>query len=70
MSNAFSPSLPWSLPLTLDPGQRGADAERRRQARQWSSDELFGNQRCVEIRHGEQIYRLQVTALGKLILTK
>jgi hemin uptake protein HemP len=35
-----------------------------------SSHSLLGSEREVEIEHGEQLYRLRVTALGKLILTK
>jgi hemin uptake protein HemP len=31
---------------------------------------LLAGAREVRIRHGDAIYRLQVTALGKLILTK
>lgn len=34
------------------------------------SREIFGEKRSVWIRHGDQIYRLQVTQQGKLILTK
>jgi hemin uptake protein HemP len=35
-----------------------------------SSRELLGNDRLVIIRHDKDHYRLQVTATGKLILTK
>lgn len=35
-----------------------------------SSHALLGNGREVEIVHGTQLYRLRLTALGKLILTK
>lgn len=31
---------------------------------------LFAGSREVEIAHGDTLYRLKVTALGKLILTK
>ncbi len=34
------------------------------------SQELFAGASQVEIQHGEAIYRLRITALGKLILTK
>jgi len=34
------------------------------------SQELFAGASQVEIQHGESIYRLRITALGKLILTK
>lgn len=36
----------------------------------WSSERLLAGQRQAEIRHGDQVYRLKLTALGKLILTK
>jgi hemin uptake protein HemP len=36
----------------------------------WRSSELLGSAREVAIEHGGQIYRLRLTALGKLILTK
>jgi hemin uptake protein HemP len=35
-----------------------------------NSQELFQSEREVRIRHGDQTYRLRVTALNKLILTK
>jgi hemin uptake protein HemP len=34
------------------------------------SQELFQKEREVKIRHGDQTYRLRLTALNKLILTK
>jgi hemin uptake protein HemP len=34
------------------------------------SRDLFGSDRLVIIRHEQEDYRLQVTATGKLILTK
>lgn len=34
------------------------------------SQELFQKEREVKIRHGDQIYRLRLTGLNKLILTK
>jgi hemin uptake protein HemP len=34
------------------------------------SQELFAGSSQVDIQHGEAIYRLRITALGKLILTK
>jgi hemin uptake protein HemP len=39
-------------------------------ARRISSHALMGNGREVEILHGTQLYRLRLTSLGKLILTK
>lgn len=35
-----------------------------------SSQSLLGGQREIEIDHGGAVYRLRVTSLGKLILTK
>lgn len=40
--------------------------ERRRLA----SEKLFDGRTEIEIAHGDAIYRLRVTSLGKLILTK
>jgi len=37
---------------------------------QLSSQELLQGRRMVEIRHNGEVYRLQATRLGKLILTK
>ena len=48
------------------PGQAPATSS----ARRWRSAELFGLAREVEIEHGQAVYRLRLTALGKLILTK
>jgi hemin uptake protein HemP len=39
-------------------------------ARRWHSAELFGSEQEVEIEHGQAVYRLCRTSLGKLILTK
>jgi hemin uptake protein HemP len=38
--------------------------------RRINSSELLGSAQEVEISHTGQIYRLRLTALGKLILTK
>jgi len=35
-----------------------------------NSQDLLGRHRELEIDHGGQIYRLRLTSLGKLILTK
>lgn len=35
-----------------------------------TSLELLANQREIEIEHAGQLYRLRLTSLGKLILTK
>lgn len=39
-------------------------------ARRWRSAELFGPLHEIEIEHGHAVYRLRLTSLGKLILTK
>jgi len=36
----------------------------------WQSRQLFGPHAEVTIAHGDAVYRLRITALGKLILTK
>lgn len=38
--------------------------------RRWSSVQLLGDQHEIEIAHADSVYRLRVTSLGKLILTK
>lgn len=48
---------PWLLPTPSVP-------------RRLSSDSLLGGGREVEIEHQGAIYRLKITSLGKLILTK
>jgi hemin uptake protein HemP len=45
---------------------RPADTPTRR----LSSAELLGSARELEISHGDALYRLRLTSLGKLILTK
>jgi hemin uptake protein HemP len=49
-----------------------AEAPVRRESvrRQLSSDQLFAGLTEIEIQHGDAVYRLRRTALGKLILTK
>jgi hemin uptake protein HemP len=39
-------------------------------SQRWRSAELFGSAQEIEIEHGQAVYRLRLTALGKLILTK
>lgn len=39
-------------------------------ARRLRSAELFGPEQEIEIEHGQAVYRLRLTSLGKLILTK
>ena len=68
-----TPSLPPAAraapPAEVTPSQEpplAPGAPRRR----WSSQALLGEAREVEIEHGGQLYRLRLTSLGKLILTK
>ena len=49
--------------------QPGGAAEADRPA-PLSSDDLLRGRRLVEIAHNGEVYRLQATRLGKLILTK
>ena len=48
------------------------EAQRRIAVRDGAIDsqELFQTEREVKIRHGDQTYRLRLTGLNKLILTK
>jgi hemin uptake protein HemP len=48
----------------------GSDAAKPKGPQRFSSKELFGGECEIEIEHGDVLYRLRVTALGKLILTK
>ena len=50
----------------------GSDPERQIEVRAGTinSQELFQTEREVKIRHGDQTYRLRLTGLNKLILTK
>lgn len=57
---AVPPVKPPALPAT----RSGAGSRR------WRSAELFGQASEVEIEHGQAVYRLRRTSLGKLILTK
>ncbi|WP_430765593.1 hemin uptake protein HemP [Roseateles flavus] len=52
-----------SPPLTVD--RAAGPAPRRLQSR-----DLLGQDRELEIEHAGQLYRLRLTQLGKLILTK
>ena len=47
-----------------------ADESTSKNAREWTSEQLFGRAQQIEIRHEGQLYRLRRTKLGKLILTK
>jgi len=51
-------------------GSSRPDATPLPERRRVSSQALLGNEREVEIEHSGQLYRLRLTSLGKLILTK
>jgi hemin uptake protein HemP len=60
------PLPPASRPqAALRPGQEPALPRVR-----WASSTLLAGGREVEIEHDQVVYRLQLTSLGKLILTK
>ena len=48
----------------------GSDRPTAKLSNRMTSRELFGSAKSVQITHGDQTYRLQITRLGKLILTK
>jgi hemin uptake protein HemP len=49
-------------------GERGFAAQAAR--RRWNSRQLLGDDQEIEIAHADSVYRLRITSLGKLILTK
>lgn len=51
-------------------GVRRATTPADPHTRRVSSAELLGAARELEISHGDALYRLRLTSLGKLILTK
>lgn len=69
---AVPPAKPSGLPPFMPATQARALPAARAGAgsRRWRSAELFGQASEIEIEHGQAIYRLRRTSLGKLILTK
>lgn len=61
-----APATATNRPDASPPGGRRPVASPRRV----DSSDLFGNDRLLEIAHAGAVYRLSLTALGKLILTK
>lgn len=56
---------------TLPNGQRPRDAlNNSLPCKRLSSNALLAGMNEIEIEHGASIYRLRITSLGKLILTK
>ncbi|MFT3819408.1 MAG: hemin uptake protein HemP [Rubrivivax sp.] len=71
MSTALHPqtagalsALPPVAPAPPRPAGAAAGSPR------WQTEQLFGPRSEVEIEHRGSIYRLRITSLGKLILTK
>jgi hypothetical protein len=56
-----------SVPGSASPERGGEDGARQAPM---PSDQLLRGRRIVEIAHNGEVYRLQSTRLGKLILTK
>lgn len=56
---------------SIKPGEvRGSPRQVQVRNGEIDSQELFQREREVKIRHGDQTYRLRLTGLNKLILTK
>ncbi|MBK1688917.1 hypothetical protein CKO37_15595 [Rubrivivax gelatinosus] len=51
------------------PARRPAPSPASRRPR-WTSADLFGAADEIEIEHGDAVYRMRITSMGKLILTK
>ena len=62
------PSSTPSTDAAAGPGQAGVPAHPHRAP--LPSEQLLQGRRIVEIAHNGEVYRLQATRLGKLILTK
>lgn len=67
--SSTSDAAPSASPRTLQAGQDAVEGAESRPRRLRSGD-LLGRGQVLEIVHGDAVYRLRVTALGKLILTK
>ncbi len=50
--------------------RRAEPSEQTLQPMRWSSQVLLAGRNEIEIEHNNAIYRLRLTSLGKLILTK
>jgi hemin uptake protein HemP len=74
MNAHHHPHLEALQAVALDSARNAAGSPREAvplvQRRRISSQALMGNDREVEIEHAGSLYRLRVTSLGKLILTK
>ena len=68
---SFDLPAPPAAPATTGDGRaRPAPASRAPQVRLITSEALFADFPEVQIAHGDALYRLRRTSLGKLILTK
>jgi len=65
-----SPMPPPPLPTPAQDEACAAPRPASSTCPQWDSRTLLGQAEQAEIHHGDQVYRLRLTALGKLILTK
>jgi hemin uptake protein HemP len=64
------PSPAAALPPPVEDPQPDAPRPKPNARRSYISEQLFGEHTEVEILHRDATYRLRLTALGKLILTK
>jgi hemin uptake protein HemP len=69
-SLALEPGLPVVSSLAVAPSMPAPSSGPMSGRRRLSSEALLCNEREVEIEHAGQLYRLRLTSLGKLILTK
>ena len=67
MTPVAPPSPLLARPAAASEGAQASDAERQPPV---NSEDLLRGRRLVEISHNGEVYRLQATRLGKLILTK
>jgi hemin uptake protein HemP len=67
--NSLPSTAPQASPSAETPGRSTGSAPVPVPHR-WTSRELLGSAREVEIEHEGLLYRLRLTSLGKLILTK
>lgn len=57
-----------STPIATEPTHQAPSGNAEQS--HWSSDQLLAGRNEIEITHGDCTYRLRLTSLGKLILTK
>lgn len=73
VEHSVEPARQSSRTLQQQPGRSaapGTDAGTRPPKPRLNSQQLFGGTDEIEIAHGDALYRLRITSLGKLILTK